>query len=610
VAITSVQTLTEQLQQLQLLDAAQLKDLAGLQQRTDGKTLCADLVRRGWLTAFQANQLLMGKAQDLLLGPYLVIDRLGEGGTGQVFKGRHQVMKRLVALKIIRRELLADPDVIKRFYREVEVTSKVDSPHVVKAYDAGPVGGNHLLAIEYVDGIDLAQLVAKSGPLPVADACEYVRQAALGLQHIHEHQLVHRDVKPSNLVLTRTPAGGLIKVLDLGLARLHQTADGGGLSVNGALTMGTPDYLSPEQALDFHGADIRADVYSLGCVLHFLLAGEPPFAKGTLAEKLMRHQQTPPPPIRALRPEVPAAVAAVLARMMAKRPEDRYQTPGEAARALAAAPRRRLRRLPLLIGAGGVLLLLAAVAVLAVVAARPGTPSVAALPAPPAATVASKPPATLASKLPAATASKLVQLQGRDGVRDAVIDPGQPDVNFGTHARDMRLLRVGAAATVYLMRFDLSRLKLPRTAVVSRATLSFFVWDPHNGSASRLGVFPLTTAWDETTATWRQPGPGRGWKTPQGFATGQDTGPLSASVVVQPEAPGAGDTADPPIEYQLDVTALVRDWVSGAKPNDGVALTILSDPATDKGFNTRFQVCSSRYSKKGYTPKLAIQLGP
>ena len=298
------------------------------------------------MTPYQINQLLQGRGHELVLGPYLILERLGEGGAGQVFKARHQKMNRVVALKVIRRELLADAEVVGRFYREIQVVSQLDHPNVVHAYDAGPVGATHFLAMEYVEGTDLGRLVKQSGPLPVLQACEYIRQAALGLQHAHERGLVHRDIKPHNLIMSLSD--GLIKVADLGLARLSRTANedltaaltsansAGSLTPQNAVMMGTADYLAPEQALDFHKADIRADIYGLGCTFYYLLTGRPPFAGTTLAEKLIKHQQAEPPPIDKLASQVPQALVPVIRRMLAKKPEERYQTPAEVAAALAA----------------------------------------------------------------------------------------------------------------------------------------------------------------------------------------------------------------------------------------------------------------------------------
>jgi WD40 repeat protein/tRNA A-37 threonylcarbamoyl transferase component Bud32 len=352
-AVTAGSALVRCLRECRLLSAAQLDEVERqLQVRfPDARGLARELLQRGWLTPLQANQLLQGRGADLILGPYIVLERLGEGGGGQVFKARHQKLGRAVALKLIRKELLTDAEVLGRFYREIQVVSQLDHPNVVRAYDAGPVGGTHFLAMELVEGTDLGRLIKKNGPLPVTEACEYIRQAACGLAHAHEKGLVHRDVKPHNLLLSK-PDGphsldlGTVKVADLGLARMlrvatEATAVLAGVRTTGTLTpenavmIGTADYLAPEQALDFHAADIRADIYSLGCTLYYLLAGRPPFVGGTLAQKVAKHLQGEFPPVRELRPEVPAEVAALLARMVARRPEDRFQAPAEVAAALA-----------------------------------------------------------------------------------------------------------------------------------------------------------------------------------------------------------------------------------------------------------------------------------
>ena len=328
----------EELEKYGLLGPSQLKEAHGLcaAAGSEARALAAELIRRGWLTPFQVNQVLQGRAASLVLGPYLLVERLGQGGMGQVFKARHTFMDRLVALKVIRADRLHHQDSLARFRREMQAAAKLTHPNVVLAHDAAPAGDLYYLAMEYVQGADLGRLLAARGRLPVGEACEYARQAALGLQHAHEQGLVHRDVKPSNLILAA--AGDVVKVLDLGLARLRMDLDlvetSSGLTREGSM-MGTPDYIAPEQAVDAHSADTRADVYSLGCTLYHLLAGRPPFHGGSLTEKLLRHQQAEPDAIERLRPEVAPGLAGVVRRMMAKRPQDRYQTPGEVARALA-----------------------------------------------------------------------------------------------------------------------------------------------------------------------------------------------------------------------------------------------------------------------------------
>jgi serine/threonine-protein kinase len=313
----------------------------------DARALARELIRRDWLTPYQANQLLQGRGDRLALGQYLLLERLGEGGMGQVFKARHHGLGRVVALKLVRKDRLANPDAVRRFYREIQAAARLYHPNVVQSFDADEVDGLYFYIMEYVPGIDLARLVKQKGPLPAAEACEYVRQAALGLQHAYEHGLVHRDIKPANLLLTSRAAGGgrppeaLIKVLDMGLARLLQPPEEGeagtGELTHEGVIIGTLDYIAPEQARNAHGVDIRGDLYSLGCTLYFLLAGRAPFPGRNTTEKLLRHQMEPPRPLSQFRADVPPAMAGIVARLMAKRPEDRFQTPAELALALAAA---------------------------------------------------------------------------------------------------------------------------------------------------------------------------------------------------------------------------------------------------------------------------------
>ncbi len=301
---------------------------------------------------------------------YRILEVLGAGGMGTVYRARHLLMERDVALKVINRNLMGSTSLVERFRREVKTAARLSHPNIVTAHDAEQAGDWHFLVMEYVPGISLSRLVAERGKLPVAAACDYARQAALGLQHAFECGMVHRDIKPQNLMLT--PAGQ-VKILDFGLSRLGNedagntdtaalTATGseqGGLA-SGSLTMtgslmGTPDYIAPEQVRDAHAADIRADVYSLGCTLYYLLAGKPPFAGMTDLDKVRGHLEGSPRPLSELRPEVPSKLAAVVARRMARLPQDRYQTPAEVAEALApfagVAPSARPRRAPVLAAA-------------------------------------------------------------------------------------------------------------------------------------------------------------------------------------------------------------------------------------------------------------------
>jgi serine/threonine protein kinase len=334
----SATALVDALRRYRLLDPEQAEELTrNLQAHCpDPKALAGELIWRGWLTPYQANRVFQGRGQDLLLGSYVLLEKLGEGGMGAVFKAKNWKLGRVVALKVIRKERLANPDIVRRFQREVRAAAALDHPHIVRALDADEIGGTHLLVMEYVEkATDLARLVKQTGPLAVGLARESIRQAALGLQHAHERGLVHRDVKPHNLLLTADRQ--TVKLLDLGLARInHPAADEPSSTMTREGTvMGTPDYIAPEQALESHAVDIRADIYSLGCTLYFLLAGHVPFPGGSMAQKLLRHQSQEPRPIEQVRAEVPAGLAAVVRKAMAKRPEDRYQTPLELADTLA-----------------------------------------------------------------------------------------------------------------------------------------------------------------------------------------------------------------------------------------------------------------------------------
>jgi WD40 repeat protein len=262
---------------------------------------------------------------------YQVEALLGIGGMGAVYRAYHRVMERPVALKVINQTLTNKPAMVERFVREGKAAARLSHPNIVTALDADQAGATHFLVMEYVEGIDLARLVKEQGALPVDRACEYVRQAALGLQHAFEHGMVHRDVKPHNLMLT--PAGQ-VKILDFGLARFAcEAASEGGVTATG-MVLGTVDYIAPEQADNARAADIRADVYSLGCTLYHLLAGRPPFPTGSPIQKVMAHVEKTPQPLSELRNDLPEKLMPVLERMMAKNPSDRYQTPAEVAEAL------------------------------------------------------------------------------------------------------------------------------------------------------------------------------------------------------------------------------------------------------------------------------------
>jgi tRNA A-37 threonylcarbamoyl transferase component Bud32 len=276
---------------------------------------------------------------------YRIVRELGRGGMGVVYLARQTVMDRPVVIKVINPSLLDRPDALERFRREIEAAAKLSHPNIVTAYDAEQAGDLHILVMEFVEGQSLAQVLQRKGPLPLAHACHYTRQAALGLQHAFERGMVHRDIKPSNLMLTPR---GQVKILDFGLAKMvSENRPQSALTALNAY-MGTPDYSAPEQATDARSADIRADLYSLGCTLYCLLAGRPPFQEETPVLTILAHLEKAPPPLPELRPDVPAAVWAVVARLLAKAPAQRFQRPVEVAQGLAPfiKPGARGVRLP------------------------------------------------------------------------------------------------------------------------------------------------------------------------------------------------------------------------------------------------------------------------
>jgi serine/threonine protein kinase len=302
--------------------------------------LADQLVQRGVLTSFQAEQLLAGRWKGFFISKYKILQRLGSGGMGMVFLAEHKYMKRLVALKVLPRSRSGESSALERFYREAKAIAALDHPNVVRAYDLDQEGDLHFLVMEYVDGVSLQELVKAHGPFDVERTVHYLYQAAKGLQHAFSVGLIHRDIKPANLLVSRT---GLVKLLDLGLARFFLDEQDILTRKYDEKVLGTADYLAPEQGIDSHVVDIRADIYSLGATFYYVLAGHPPFPEGTVAQKLIWHQTKMPKPIRELRPDVPEVVADLLQRMLAKKPEDRPQIPDEVARTLE--PFVDLRRL-------------------------------------------------------------------------------------------------------------------------------------------------------------------------------------------------------------------------------------------------------------------------
>ncbi|MBM4072316.1 MAG: hypothetical protein FJ271_25820 [Planctomycetes bacterium] len=312
-----------------LLSAAELRST--LRQRQGATPLTAtamvqELLRLNKLTAYQLRLVLEGRGSELILGKYLLQEPIGAGGMGQVYRARHRQMDRIVAVKVLPRSVVDSPQAVDRFQREMRALARLNHPNIVAAYDADAADGRHFLVMQCVAGKDLSSLVRGHGPLPCRQAMACVIQAARGLDYAHKQGIVHRDIKPGNLIMD---VQGTVKVLDLGLARIRRD-DHNPRSVSSQLTehgmvMGTVDYMAPEQALDTHAADQRADIYSLGCTLHFLLTGKPPFQGQTLVARMIAHREQAIPSLRQ-RLDVPECLDVVFGRMMAKKPEDRYQT--------------------------------------------------------------------------------------------------------------------------------------------------------------------------------------------------------------------------------------------------------------------------------------------
>jgi serine/threonine-protein kinase len=295
--------------------------------------LVAELVKNNHLTQFQAAQVKAGKAKSLILGEYTILDKIGAGGMGQVFKAQHRRMKRLVAIKMLPPAMTKDAQALARFEREVEAAAKLRHPNIVAADDAGQANGVHFLVMEYVDGKDLSATVKKDGPLPVNKAVNYIVQAARGLEFAHSEGVVHRDIKPANLLLDQK---GVVKILDMGLARIEEADGGAAAELTGTGTiMGTVDYMSPEQALNTKNADARADIYSLGISLYYLLSGKAAYAGETAMEKLMAHQNQPIPSLQDVQTTIPKQLDVVFKKMVAKAPGERYQSMSEVIEALS-----------------------------------------------------------------------------------------------------------------------------------------------------------------------------------------------------------------------------------------------------------------------------------
>ena len=310
-----------------------LKQQAAGKPIRDTQFVADQLVEAGLLTSWQCSKLMEGRHKGFFLKKYKLLGHLGTGGMSSVYLAEHVLMQRRVAIKVLPKNRVEDSSYLARFHREAQAAAALDHRNIVRAYDVANEGSIHYLVMEYIEGHDLQAIVKRDGPMDYPVAAEYIRQAAEGLTHAHQAGLIHRDVKPANLLVDRK---NVVKVLDLGLVRFTTDKDRASLTVTyDENVLGTADYLAPEQALDSHGVDARADIYSLGCSLYFLLTGHPPFPDGSLPQRLMMHQNEPPPSILQERSDAPAELVGICTRMMAKKADDRFQSAAEVARALA-----------------------------------------------------------------------------------------------------------------------------------------------------------------------------------------------------------------------------------------------------------------------------------
>ena len=287
----------------------------------DPVVVCKELEDAGVVTRWQCEKILQGKYKGFFLGKHKLLGHLGSGGMSSVYLAEHLVMKHRRAIKVLPKKKLGNNSYLERFKREAQAIASLNHPNIVRAFDIDNEKDTHYLVMEYVDGADMQTLVRKHGPLPFAVAADYIAQSARGLHHAHEAGLIHRDVKPANILINQK---GVVKVLDLGLALFSEETDPSLTMEFNDKVLGTADYLPPEQAINSHKIDSRADMYGLGCTLYFLLTGHAPFPEGSIPSRIIRHQNSMPPDIRKDRPDCPGELDGVCVKMMQKDPRFRY----------------------------------------------------------------------------------------------------------------------------------------------------------------------------------------------------------------------------------------------------------------------------------------------
>jgi len=296
---------------------------------SDPREFADELVQDGVITYFQSEQFMLGKWRGFTIGKFKLLERVGVGGMGQVFLCEHMFMRKRVAVKVLPPAKADQPAALGRFYREARAAGSLDHNNIVRTHDIDQDGNLHFIVMDYVDGPNLLDVVKKFGAMDIQRAISYIRQAALGLDYAFRNSLIHRDIKPGNILIDRK---GVARILDMGLARfLNDQSDQLTMKYDDKIVLGTADYVAPEQVANSHSVDIRADIYALGATFYFLLAGHPPFPTGTVSQKLLWHRTKDPTPIRQIRPEVPDNLAVIIGKMMAKDPKARFQTPAQVA---------------------------------------------------------------------------------------------------------------------------------------------------------------------------------------------------------------------------------------------------------------------------------------
>lgn len=333
-APSSVEELLQLIRKSGMVDEPKLSNYLQRRQLTRGlppdpRELADDLVTDGIITYFQSEQFLLGKWRGFTIGKFKLLERVGVGGMGQVFLCEHMYMKKRVAVKVLPPAKADQPAALGRFYREARAAGSLDHANIVRTHDIDQDGNLHFIVMDYIDGPNLLDTVKKFGAMDVNRAVSYIKQAAQGLDYAFRNHLIHRDIKPGNILVDRR---GVARILDMGLARfINDHGDQLTIKYDDKIVLGTADYVAPEQVANSHSVDIRADIYALGATLYFLLAGHPPFPTGTVSQKLLWHRTKDATPIRQIRPDVPEGLAVVIGKMMAKDPKARYQTPAQVA---------------------------------------------------------------------------------------------------------------------------------------------------------------------------------------------------------------------------------------------------------------------------------------